>query len=215
GIYQAEGNLQEAAKLLLEINAQTSSKVAFITKIIQLRLERNHIEAIQLLQARQTQFHFASETDKAVNQVILASTQRLASDTAGAQATAEEARNALVQTSKNEPNNADLAALLGLANAVLGEKNSALKEIQRAVMLLPSAKERVHGPTREEVLALIQATCGENSRAISILPDLLRTPYVSWIYGAPVTPALLKLDPFWDPLRADPAFQKLCEEKQP
>ena len=29
-----------------------------------------------------------------------------------------------------------------------------------------------------------------------------------------VTPALLRLDPIWDPLRADPAFQKLCEEKQ-
>ena len=28
-----------------------------------------------------------------------------------------------------------------------------------------------------------------------------------------VTPALLRLDPHWDPLRADPAFQKLCEEK--
>jgi hypothetical protein len=31
----------------------------------------------------------------------------------------------------------------------------------------------------------------------------------------PITPALLKLDPIWDPLRADSAFQKLCEEKQP
>jgi hypothetical protein len=31
--------------------------------------------------------------------------------------------------------------------------------------------------------------------------------------GRPVTPALLRLDPIWDPLRADPAFQKLCEEK--
>jgi hypothetical protein len=27
-------------------------------------------------------------------------------------------------------------------------------------------------------------------------------------------PALLRLDLFWDPLRADRAFQKLCEEKQ-
>ena len=25
----------------------------------------------------------------------------------------------------------------------------------------------------------------------------------------------LRLDPLWDPLRSDPAFQKLCEEKQP
>ena len=30
----------------------------------------------------------------------------------------------------------------------------------------------------------------------------------------PITPALLRLDPLWDPLRGDPAFQKLCEEKQ-
>jgi TolB-like protein/Tfp pilus assembly protein PilF len=213
GIYQAEGNLPEAAKLLLEINPQTPSKIAFITKIIQLRLERNYSEAIQLLQARQTQFHFASETDKALNQLILAWTQRFVSDTAGAQATAEQARNTLVQLSKNEPNNADLAGLLALANAVLREKTSALNEIQRAIMLLPSAKDRVHGPAREEVLALIQVTFGENSRAISTLTHLLQTPYSSWIYGAPVTPALLRLDPFWDPLRADPDFQKLCEEK--
>jgi hypothetical protein len=41
-------------------------------------------------------------------------------------------------------------------------------------------------------------------------------PYSSWYYGpAPITPALLRLDPIWDPLRADPAFQKLCKEKQP
>ena len=60
-IYQAEGNLREAAKLLAEVNAQTSSNVAFGTKITQLRLERNYGEAVRLLQARLAQFHFASE----------------------------------------------------------------------------------------------------------------------------------------------------------
>jgi hypothetical protein len=57
-------------------------------------------------------------------------------------------------------------------------------------------------------------TFGENSQAISTLTQLLQTPYISWFYGTPVTPALLRLDPLWDLLRADPAFQKLCEEKQ-
>jgi tetratricopeptide (TPR) repeat protein len=216
GIYQAQGNLQEAAKLLLEINAQTPSRNAFMTKIIQLRLERNHSEAVQLLQARQTQFHLDSESNKAVNQLILAWTQRLASDIAGAQATAEQARNTLEEACKSQPNNSDFAGFLALANAVLGKKNSALNEIQRAIMLLPSAKDRVHGPAREEGLALIQVTFGENSSAISTLTHLLQTPYASWFYGGgPSTPALLRLDPFWDPLRADPAFQKLCAEKQP
>jgi len=214
-IYQAEGNLQEAAKLLLEINAQTPSWPAFRIKIIQLRLERNHSEAVQLLQARQTQFHFASEIDKGINQIVLAWTQRLSGDIAGAQATAEQARNMLGQLCKEQPDNSDLAGMLALANAVLGEKNSALNEIQRAIMLLPNAKDQVNGPAREEGLAVIQTTFGENSQAISTLTHLLQTPYNSWIYGAPVTPALLRLDPFWDPLRADPAFQKLCEEKQP
>src|SRR5262249_50648848 len=199
----------------LEINAQTPSWPAFRIKIIQLRLERNHSEAVQLLQARQTQFHFASEIDKGINQIVLAWTQRLSGDIAGAQATAEQARNMLGQLCKEQPDNSDLAGMLALANAVLGEKNSALNEIQRAIMLLPNAKDQVNGPAREEGLAVIQTTFGENSQAISTLTHLLQTPYNSWIYGAPVTPALLRLDPFWDPLRADPAFQKLCEEKQP
>jgi hypothetical protein len=56
---------------------------------------------------------------------------------------------------------------------------------------------------------------GENSRAISTLTRLLQTPYGSWLYGGAVTASLLRLDPLWDPLRGDPAFQKLCEEKQP
>ena len=70
------------------------------------------------------------------------------------------------------------------------------------------------GPTYEEYLAIIQTIVGDNSRAISTLTQLLQTPYVSDCYiPTPITPALLRLDPIWDPLRADPAFQKLCEEK--
>jgi tetratricopeptide (TPR) repeat protein len=216
GIYQAEGNLQEAAKLLSEVNAQTPSFTAFIIKITELRLERNLGEAIRLLEARLAQFRYASEIEKINNQLWLALTQRLNGDTAGANVTAAQARSMLESLCKNQPDNALLAAGLSLANAVLGEKELALKEAQRAIKLLPSAKDRVSGPACEENLALIQTMFGENSQAIPTLARLLQTPYGSWFYGlAPVTPALLRLDPIWDPLRGDPAFQKLCEEKQP
>jgi serine/threonine-protein kinase len=107
------------------------------------------------------------------------------------------------------------AAALSQAYAALGEKHSALKEAERAITLLPSAKDRVDGPAFEENLALIQTIFGENISAISTLTRLLQTPYDGLdYYSRPITPALLRLDPVWDPLRSDPAFQKLCEEKQ-
>jgi serine/threonine-protein kinase len=95
----------------------------------------------------------------------------------------------------------------------MGEKDSALKLAERAIMLSPRAKDAASGPGLEENLARIQALFGENSRAISTLAQLLQTPYAAT--PTPITPALLRLDPIWDPLRGDPAFQKLCEEKQP
>ena len=214
-IYQAEGNLQEAAKLLTEADAQSPSPTMFRAKITQLRLERNFGEAVRLLQARQTQFHFTSEIEKAVEQLYLAGTQRLAGDTASAKATAEQARDTLGQLYKNQPDDGNLAAPLAVAYAWLNQKDSALKEAERAITLFPSAKDALAGPGLEESMALVEMITGENSRAISTLTQLLQTPYAGSIYLVPVTPALLRLDPLWDPLRADPAFQKLCEEKQP
>ena len=96
-----------------------------------------------MLQARLAQFHFASEFDKGIDQAGLAFMQRLAGDTAGAKVTAEQARNTLEQLCRDQPDNAFFAATLSQAYAVMGEKDSALKEAERAIMLLPSAKDRV------------------------------------------------------------------------
>jgi hypothetical protein len=105
--------------------------------------------------------------------------------------------------------------MLSLANAVLGKKDAALKEAERAIMLRPRAQDAIAGPGYEENLAEIQTIIGENSRAISILTQLLQTSYEGTYGPVPITRPLLRLDPCWDPLRSDPAFQKLCEEKQP
>ena len=212
--YQADGNLKEAATLLTGINVQSPIQ-PFITKMTQLRLERNHGEAVRLLQARQADFQFASQIDQGTNQVILAFAQRLAGDTAAAKATADQACNTLKPLCRDQPDNSFFAQQLALANAALGEKEMALSEAERSTTLLPSATDPLSGPTREEVLALIQMMFGDSTRPISTLTRLLQTPYISWLYGPmPATPAVLRLDPIWDRLRADPAFQKLCEKKQ-
>ena len=214
-IYQAEGNLQEAAKSLVQVNAQTNSDVAVRIKLTQLRFERNP-EAMRWVQTRQTRLPLTSGIEKGSKQVGLALAQHVAGDIAHAKADAEQARNTLESLKKDQPDNAFVAAALAVAYAILEEKDSALNEAQRAITLLPSNKDRLSGPAFEENLALVEMIIGENSRAIATLTRLLQTPYGGWLYSpTPITPALLRLDPLWDPLRADPAFQKLCEEKQP
>src|SRR5262249_20588008 len=201
-VYQAQGNLQEAARFLSGINERTPPGEIFKTKITQLRLERNYGEAIRLLETQLVQFHFDSEGDKAGWKLTLALMQRLAGDTAGAKATAEQARNTFEQLYRDQPDNDHFAAELSQAYAVLGEKDSALKAAEQAIVLLPSAKDRMWGPSRVENLALIETICGESSRAIETLTQLLQTPYDTWLYSgtAPVTPSYLRLDPLWDPL---------------
>jgi TolB-like protein/cytochrome c-type biogenesis protein CcmH/NrfG len=213
-IYQGEGNLQEAARCLSGTK-ETSSRFASEIKTLQLRFERNYGEAVRLMQARLAQFHYDSPYDKASDQMELALMQHLAGDAAGAKVPAEQARNTLEKLCRDQPNADFIAAALSQAYAAMGKKDSALSEAQRAITLGTSAKDPVYRPSDEENLAIIQTMLGENSHAISALTRLSQTPYMSWLYGTPVTPALLRLDPIWDPLRTDPAFQKLCEEKRP
>ena len=215
-LYQAEGNLQEAAKLLEQVNGQTNSDVAIRVKLAELRLERNHTEATQFVQSRQARLPLVSGIEKGSKQMGVALVHRVAGDTAQAKALAEQARNTLEPLKKEQPDNAFIVAALAVAYAILDEKESALNEAQRAMTLSPSSKDRLVGPAFEENLALVEMIIGENSRAISTLTRLLQTPYGGWLYSpAPITPSVLRLDPLWDPLRSDPAFQKLCEEKQP
>src|SRR5260370_27354036 len=114
-IYQAEGNLQEAAKLLVQVNAQTNSDPAFRVKLAQLRLERNQSETTRFVQARQARLHFTSPMDKGIKQGGLALIQRVAGDTAQAIAPAEQASSTLEPNTKDHPADAFVAAALALA----------------------------------------------------------------------------------------------------
>lgn len=212
-VYQAQGNLQQAAKYLSEILGPSYTEDTLRTKITHMRLERNYGEAIRLLQGHLAQFHFASDYDKGWEQVALSLMQRLAGDPASAKVTAQQARNTFEQLYSDQRDNPVFATWLSQAYAMAEEKDPALSLAEHAVMLAPAAKDRLNGPSTEENLAFIETISGENSHAISTLSQLLQTPYYSWVSSiAPITPALLRLDPIWDPLRADPAFQKLCQQ---
>jgi len=214
GIYQALGDLKQAAEMLSELNAKTPNPDSNPKVITQLLLERDQEKAVRLLQTQPNRSNFGAAFYERANWVNLAFVQRLAGDEAGANLSAEQARNALEPLCRSQPDNAILAAHLSQAYAALNMKDAALKEAERATALLPAAKDAVDGPGLEENLALVEMLVGQNSQAISTLGRVLRTPYDGWYYITPVTPALLRLDPTWDRLRSDPAFQKLCQVAQ-
>ncbi len=209
-IYQAEGNLEQAGKLLASVNAQTPSLTAFLPKVNQLFLERHFDEAIRLIHSRLTESRDLSEFERLFEPLFLVIAQKYAGDVSGARAIAQQMLSPLETVGQKAPDSPFFALGLSEIHAALGEKDAAIKEAERATMLLPSGKDAVEGPSYEEHLAAIEAEFDDKNRAIPRLQHLLTIPYVNCL-----TPALLRLDPKWDPLRGDPRFQKLCEEKKP
>jgi TolB-like protein/Tfp pilus assembly protein PilF len=123
-------------------------------------------------------------------------------DDAAARTAFLKAKNILEEQLKQKPDDADLRVQFAKLLAWLGEKDAAVAEAQRAIDLRPESKDAFEGPQVTEQVAQVYTILGDNARAIELLDELLSRP-------SEVTSQSLKLDPAWDPLRNDPAFQAL------
>ena len=98
-------------------------------------------------------------------------------------------------------------ATLGKVFSYLGQPDRAVAEGQRAIDLLPISKNTLEGSQWVEALAEIQSQLGHADVAFALLKQLLDMPA-----GDAMSVWALKLDPVWDPLRADPRFQNLIAQ---
>jgi serine/threonine protein kinase/Tfp pilus assembly protein PilF len=214
-IAQAEGDLTRASALLAPLNPGASNASALETQIYQAILERRPSQIIPRLK------EILAKPDPALGNTIgevrswLGWAQEVAGDHAAAQQSWRQARTELEPFLKVQPENYFLIEDLALTNMRLGDKAAALALAERAMAVIPMEKDAADGPGTIEILARVAARLGEPDRAISALQRLLSIPYEGPLVGTPLTPALLRLDPMFDPLRNDPRFQKLCEGEKP
>src|SRR5467141_2292728 len=212
-IAQAEGDLPRAAALLAPLHPNAEDSYAWETQVYQEILERRPAQIIPRLK------EILTEPDPALGywngelRFWLGWAQEVAGDHAAAQASWSQARSELESFLKEQPDNYLLIGYLALTNMALGDKAAALTLSERAIAALPIEKDALDGPFSIEILARVAVGTGEPDRAIAALQKILSIPY-GGAFGSnvPLTPALLRLDPMFDPLRNDPRFQKLVED---
>jgi TolB-like protein/Tfp pilus assembly protein PilF len=213
-IAQAEGDLPRAATLLAQIQPAAGDPTAWETLAYQAILERRPSEIISRLK------ELKPDPDAGyLNGELrfwLGWAQEVAGDHTAAQETWRESRTELETFLKEQPENWSLLNDLTLIAAGLDDKAAALTLIERAIALHPIEKDAANSPQSIDILARIAARFGEPDRAIAALEKILSIPCNGGLAtGMPLTPALLQLDPMFDPLRNDPRFQKLANSSGP
>ena len=209
-IAQGEGDLPRASAILDPLRPSADQSSALETQVYQAILDRRPARIIPRLK------EILAKPDPALGyfngelRFWLGWVQEAAGDHAAAEESWRQAREQLESFVKEQPENYLLVADLALTNMGLGDEGAALALSEQAIAAIPIAKNAVDGPYAIEILARVAARMGDRDRSISALQKVLSIPYNSALCsGVPLTPALLRLDPMFDPLRDDPRFQKL------
>jgi tetratricopeptide (TPR) repeat protein len=201
-IFQGQGRLKEAAEVLAKIPANSKEDDVTIQRFVQLYDERQFDEAIAYVQHNMPP-SLANDprtiTFLGICQKLSGKTNEVRNTFTRAVAAFKPTPDAVVPIDARQ-----LPCYLALAYAYLGEKDKALEQARQAVS--DYATDALSKPLAEAYLAIVQAQFGDIESGIAALPHLLEVPNGE-------TAGDLRINPLWDPLRNDPRFQKLSQEK--
>jgi TolB-like protein/class 3 adenylate cyclase/Tfp pilus assembly protein PilF len=199
--FQAQGRLNEAAEVLAKAG-HSQDEHLMGTRLLQLYEERRFDAAIAQIQQNMPA---ALANDPRI-QTLLGYCQKFVGKDDEARATFTRAAAVMKPTPDSvvAVDARNLPCYLAWVYAGLGDKEKALEQARRAVADYDS--DAIVKPFAETSLAIVEAQLGDIDSAIAALPHLLEVPNGE-------TCGDLQVNPLWDPLRKDPRFEKLCEEK--
>jgi TolB-like protein/Flp pilus assembly protein TadD len=203
--YIAEGNLDAAENLLRGREAITQSNIGVESYIEILVYRRRFDEAIQAL-SKTLEERTLAPLAAADAKSWLAGLHLVAGHQPEARALFEEARKELTALREKGETSWRLTRALIWANTGLNDRPAVEREVPD--LLSRTERDRWRAPGAKATAAGVYATFRDPDRAIPFLEQALASSY-----HTSITPAHLRLDPVWDPIRNDPRFQKLAGGK--
>jgi tetratricopeptide (TPR) repeat protein len=201
-IFVARGDSAAARQVLKKVPSEVdpAALVSYVANFYDLFWLLD--EAQRTLLFRLTPSHF--DDDRGAWGISLAGAYAYQGDSRRAKAYADSARAAFEEQIRDNPDDAQLHALHGVALAYLGRKPEAIREGERGVELGPISRNAFAGPYNVQQLARIYTLVGEPEKAIDQLESLVKIQYF-------VSPGRLKVDPTFDPIRKNPRFERLVD----
>lgn len=204
-----KGDLSVAEKALAVVEATATNeeeKLRAVKSRVELYLlKRNFPEVIKMVESIPDERLKVIPGGAVSKYVLLGVAKKALQDEPASRAALLRARELIEPQLKEHPADAGMYGQYGTILACLGDKDGALKAAERATELLPESKDAFDGPGITETVANIHAILGDHDRAIQMLDGLMSRPSLVTVYS-------LKLNPSWDCLQQDPAFQALLDK---